>query len=263
MILLHSKDLVLGTWSQIASPEIIDIVGAAGFAFTIIDCEHGYFGLETAENLIRACNAARIAPWVRAPKLDPQFIGKALDCGAQYIVVPGISSGEQAAEAVAAGRFAPDGTRGACPCVRAGGHYIRDWKAYVRQQHAETGIIALVETRAGLDDFDRIIATPGLAGLLIGPFDLSVSLGFEGDYLHPDVQLAVGSMITRAQAHGVPVIMPVFSPDIDRARAQLGKWQGFGLNLFVVGTDKILIADQMVRYSGVLSGSGAGSRPGL
>jgi 4-hydroxy-2-oxoheptanedioate aldolase len=263
MTLLHSQDLVLGTWSQIASPEIIDIVGAAGFAFTIIDCEHGYFGLETAENLIRACNAARIAPWVRAPKLDPQFIGKALDCGAQYIVVPGISSGEQAAEAVAAGRFAPDGTRGACPCVRAGEHYIRDWKAYVRRQHAQTGIIALVETRAGLEDFDRIIATPGLAGLLIGPFDLSVSLGLEGDYLHPEVQQAVRSMIARAQARQVPVIMPVFSPDIDRAKAQLDQWQELGLNLFVVGTDKILIADQMARYTGALSGQAGGSNKGL
>lgn len=263
MDLLRSENLVLGTWSQIASPEVIDIVGASGFAFTIIDCEHGYFGLETAENLIRACNAARIAPWVRAPKLDPQFIGKALDCGAQYVVVPGISSGEQAAEAVAAGRFAPVGTRGACPCVRAGDHYIRDWKAYARRQHAETGVIALVETRAGLDDFDRIIATPGLAGLLVGPFDLSVSLGLEGDYLHPTVQDAVRSMIARAREHGVPVIMPVFSPDLDRAKGQLDQWRDQGLTVFVVGTDKILLADQMTRYTEYLSGKSQHPMVGL
>lgn len=261
MSILDSGTLTLGTWSQLASAEVIDIVGASGFAFTIIDCEHGYFGMETTENLIRACNAARISPWVRAPKLDPHFIGKALDCGAHYIVVPGISSGEQAAEAVAAGRFAPEGTRGACPCVRAGDHYIRDWKAYVAQQRIATGIVALVETKSGLDDFDRIIATPGLAGLLVGPFDLSVSLGYEGDYLNPVVQDAVQSMIRRAQEHRVPVIMPVFSPDIERARSQLDHWRGAGIDVFVVGTDKILMADQMSKYTSAFSGRSA--RAGL
>jgi 4-hydroxy-2-oxoheptanedioate aldolase len=86
--------------------------------------------------------------------------------------------------------------------------------------------------------------------LLIGPFDLSVTLGHEGDYVHPEVQQAVRSMIARAQARQMPVIMPVLSPDLGKACAQLEQWQGLGLNLFVVGTDKILIADQMARYAG-------------
>ena len=246
--LFNPDRLTLGTWSQIASAEIIDMVGLAGFEFTIVDCEHGYFGLETAENLLRACKAAGVAPWVRAPMLDPVFIGKALDCGATMVVVPGIASAEDAARAVAAGRFAPEGTRGACPCVRAGGHYIRDWKGYVGRQRCETGIALLVETKAGVADFERIAATEGVAAFILGPFDLSVSMGLEGDYLHHAVQEAVGRMVRLAKAANVPVVVPVFSPDIAAARSQMESWQKLGVSTFVVGTDKILICDQFTRY---------------
>ena len=243
---------VLGTWSQVASPELIDMLGEAGFAFTIIDVEHGYFGLETAENLFRACKAAGLEPWVRVPTLDPVLIGKALDCGARSVVVPGIASAEAARQAVAAGRFAPEGTRGACPCVRAGGHFIRDWDAYVHRQHTQTGVVLLVETAAGVAAFDDIIATGGVQSILLGPFDLSVSLEHGGDYQHPAVQEALLSMHQRAATRGLEVIVPVFSPDLADARAQLAAWRERGVRRFVVGTDKILISDQFARYRAAL-----------
>ncbi len=243
----------LGTWSQIASAEVIDMVGLAGFRFTIIDIEHGYFGLETAENLIRACDAAGVEPWLRVPSLDPVTIGKALDCGARRIVVPGIASAVQAAAAVAAGRYGPEGTRGACPCVRSGGHYIRDWRAHVARSHAETGIVLLVESLAGFEAFDAIVATPGLQGMMLGPFDLSVSMGHEGDYRHPDVQDALRSMLARARAHGVEVTVPVFAPELPAAGAQIRDWEALGVTRFVVGTDKILIVDQFTRTVAALA----------
>lgn len=249
---LLSNRLVLGTWSQIASPEIVDIIGLSGYDFAIVDVEHGFFGLETAENLFRACDSVNLTPWVRAPALDRFFIGKALDSGARIVVVPGIASAEDAAAAVAASRFAPEGSRGACPCVRAGGHFIRDWSGYVRRQRSETGVALLVETREGLDDFDRIASTEGVSAFVIGPFDLSVSLGLEGDYLAPIVQEAVASMVRRAREAGVPVVMPVFSPDLVAARAQIADWWEKGIRIFVVGTDKILIADQFLRYGSAL-----------
>lgn len=243
----------LGTWSQVASPEVVDMVGQAGFGFTIIDVEHGYFGMETAENLIRACDAAGIEPWLRVPSLDPVMIGKALDCGARRIVVPGVSSAAQAAAAVAAGRYGPDGTRGACPCVRAGGHYIRDWRAHVARTHADTGIVLLVESVAGHEAFDAIVATPGLQGLMLGPFDLSVSMGLEGDYRHRAVQDALRSMLARARARGIEVTIPVFAPELPAATAQMREWAALGVERFVVGTDKILIVDQFSRYVSALA----------
>jgi 4-hydroxy-2-oxoheptanedioate aldolase len=250
---LLSKGSSLGTWSQIASAEIIDMLGAAGLDFTIIDCEHGAFGIETAENLFRACDANGIAPLVRAPSADPVFVGRALDAGAAAVVVPGIATAAQAAAMVAAGRFAPEGTRGACPCVRAGGHYITDWRGYVGSQGRETGVMALVETAEGLSNIDAICATQGLLALVIGPFDLSVSLGHQGDYRHADVQAAIGRMLVAAAAARLPVIAPIFNPDIAEAKKQQQEWRARGVRHFVVGTDKIIFADAAARYGKALA----------
>lgn len=243
----------VGTWSQIASEEVIDMLGAAGLDFTIVDTEHGAFGIETAERLIRACDANGIVPLVRIARPDPFLVGQALDAGAAAVVAPRVESAEAARTLVAATRYAPDGTRGACPCVRAGGHFIRDWPAHVRASRSD-GLVALVETRDGLDDIEAICAVEGLAALLIGPFDLSVSLGHAGDYLHPEVDGAVARMLAAARAAALPVIAPVFDPDPVRARAQRDRWAERGARAFVVGTDKIVFADAVARYRAALAG---------
>jgi 4-hydroxy-2-oxoheptanedioate aldolase len=250
---LLAKGSSLGTWSQIASAEVIDMLGAAGLDFTIVDCEHGAFGIETAENLFRACDANAIAPVVRAPLADPAFVGRALDAGAAAVIIPGMRDAAQAAAMVAASRFAPEGTRGACPCVRAGGHYISDWRGYVGQQSRDTGVMALVETAEGLANIEAICAVEGLLALVIGPFDLSVSLGHQGDYRHAGVQAAVERMLAAARAATLPVIAPIFNPDIAEARRQQQEWRAKGVRHFVVGTDKIIFADAVARYRQALA----------
>jgi 4-hydroxy-2-oxoheptanedioate aldolase len=245
---LIARGSSLGTWSQIASAEVIDMLGAAGFDFTIIDCEHGAFGIETAEMLIRACDANGIVPVVRAPSPDPAFVGKALDASAAAVLMPQVASADQAHAAVAAGRFAPAGTRGACPCVRAGGHFITDWRAYVGAQTRETGVMALVETAEGLANIEAICAVEGLLALVLGPFDLSVSLGFEGDYRRDEVQAALQRMLTAAKANNLPVIAPIFNPDAAEAKRQQDGWRALGASHFVIGTDKIIFADAAARY---------------
>jgi 4-hydroxy-2-oxoheptanedioate aldolase len=237
----------LGTWTQVAAPELVDILGDAGLDFTIVDCEHGAFGIAQAEGLFRACDAAGLVPLARAPSLDPGWIGRALDAGAEAVVVPGIAGAEQAARAVAATRFAPEGLRGACPCVRAGGHFIRDWRAHAEAARAK-GVIALVETAEGLDEVEAICATPGLLALLVGPFDLSVSLGLAGDYRDPRVEAAMDRMAAAARANGLPLIAPVFDPDPEEARRQKAGWIARGAGLFAVATDKIFFSSVVRRY---------------
>jgi len=251
--ILNAPQGAFGTWTQIASPELLDMLGTAHFDFTIIDAEHGSFGFETVEALIRGCRANGLAPLVRVPSIDAVWIGKCLDMGAAAIVVPGIASADDAQRAIAATRFAPQGTRGACPCVGAGDHYITDWPAFRMRQHADPGVIALVETQAGLDAIDAICACPGLRALLIGPFDLSVSLGFDGNYQAPVVRDAIETMITAAHRHALSVMMPVFSPETASARRQVDDWRGRGVRLFVVGTDKILISAQFTSYLAALN----------
>lgn len=252
--LLEGTRDVYGTWSQMAAPEAIDILGAAGLDFTIIDAEHGSFGMEAVENLVRSCNAADLVALVRVPTAEQMHITRALDAGAAGVVVPGIDSAEDARRAIEAGCFAPSGGRGACPCVRAGGHWVEDWPAYVRRCEADTGIVVLAETPGALADIDAICALRGLRAVMIGPFDLAVAMGFRGDYRHPAVSDALQRIASTAQSHGVPVMVPVFAPELDEARRQADAWRARGVRIFALGTDKILLHSQCTRLvSGLVS----------
>ncbi len=255
--LLADPVTTLGTWSQIAAPEMVDLIGLNGFRFTIIDCEHGYFGMETAENLARAADAVGIAALVRVPKNDPVLIMKALDAGIRHVVVPNVASAVEAELAVAATRFGPTGLRGACPCCRSGGHFIRSWRDYVAAEEARVGAVALVESEAGFENFVEIAAVEGLTAIMIGPFDLSVSMGLEGNWRDPRVLDAVRSMIAQAIEAGQQVIMPVFAPDPDECANLIATYRALGVTSFVIGSDKILVAEAFARWTQTLSKEGA------
>lgn len=256
--LLAKEGPIIGTWSQIASPDVVEIMGHSGFDFTIIDMEHTSFGFETAEMLVRACDAVGMAPLVRLPRNDRADITRALDIGAAGIVVPGIGSVAEAKAAIEATRFEPVGTRGACPFIRAGHHFVRDWDAYSRRAEAETGAIILVEEQGVVSELEAIASLPGLTCLFIGPFDLSVSLGFKGDTLHPEVLSTIEQMVEVGLRAGVPVMMPLFVPDLAEASKQMERWLESGVRLFTVGGDKILLSDYCTRYiASLTSTSGA------
>ncbi|WP_299734502.1 aldolase/citrate lyase family protein [uncultured Roseobacter sp.] len=252
--LLARDQTTLGTWTQIAAPELIDLIGLNGFSFTIIDCQHGPFGIRTAERLARAADANDVACAVRLPDNDPVQIMKALDAGIRHVVIPNLETAEAVERAIAATRFGPHGLRGACPCCRSGGHFIRNWSDYVAAEEARVGAIALVETAKGVENIEAIVRVQGLTALMCGPFDLSVSMGFHGDWRAAEVSEAVEHMVGTAVAAGVPVMMPVFSPDKDEAKNLIEHWRGRGVATFVIGSDKILIADAFAQWTGSLAG---------
>lgn len=245
--LLSRPGRVLGTWTQIASGDVIDALGHAGFDFTIIDCEHGAFGIETAENLIRMCEANGVAPLVRVPRGDLTAIYKALDAGAAGVLVPSVESVEEADRAIAMSMFAPVGTRGACPIVRSARHSAMAWREFTARQ-ARNGIVLMIETRKGVDACEAICKLSGLKALLIGPFDLSVSMGLQGDYQHSDVMAAIHRLIAAARGSNVPVIMPVFAPEEKELRAQIQQWTAQGIRHFAIGADKIIVTRAFGRY---------------
>lgn len=246
---LHSKAVSLGTWSQIAAPEIIDLIGLNGFSFSIIDCQHAPIGVESAERLSRACRANGIAPLVRVPTGDPVQIMQMLDLGIPHVVVPDIATKADAERIVAATRYGPTGLRGACPCVGSAGHFTRDWPAYVATEEARVGAIALVETHQGLENFGDIAAVADLAAIMIGPFDLAVSMGFNGDWRKREVSDAVTDMVKAAVANDQSVMMPVFSSEPSECRDLMEAYRAMGVSTFIIGSDKILIADAFEKWT--------------
>jgi 4-hydroxy-2-oxoheptanedioate aldolase len=164
--------------------------------------------------------------------------------------VPAVASAEDAARAVAATRFAPEGLRGACPCVRSGGHFVRDWRDYAAREQARTGVVALVESVDGMIEIEAIAATSGLSALMAGPFDLSVSMGLNGDWRADAVRDALNRLVAAGRDRGLPVIMPVFSPDPAECRDLVGTWSERGVSCFMLGSDKILIANTFSQWIG-------------
>ena len=247
--LLRTKETVLGTWSQIASPEVVDLIALNGFSFSIIDCQHAPIGIGAAENLARACRANGIEPLARVPTGEPSVIMQMLDAGIPHVVVPDVASKSDAERIVAATRYGPQGLRGACPCVRSAGHFTRNWPDYVAAEEARVGAIALVETEQGLEHFADIAAVSDLTAIMIGPFDLAVSMGLNGNWRAPEVAEAVTGMVDLAVANGQSVMMPVFSSDPGECQELISGYRKMGVSTFIIGSDKILIADSFEKWT--------------
>ena len=182
---LRSGPPIVATFSMIASPIVVELLAKAGFDAVVLDTEHGPIGPESLNALVPACRAAGIAPIVRVRRNEASLIGGALDVGAAAVLVPQIGSAAEAADAVAASRFGPGGHRGTNPYVRAAGYAAgADWFA---RANAESAVLLMVEGTAGIAALPRILETPGLDAIFIGPFDLSQALGVPGQVEHPDV----------------------------------------------------------------------------
>lgn len=239
---------LLGTWTQFADADTLDLLAAAGYDFTIIDLEHGAFGLERAVTLVRGCEAAGLVALARVPRGDHALAGRLLDAGLAGIVAPGVETAQEAHDWVRALRFGPQGTRGACPIVRAAGHSATPWRD-VADRQSRVGLVLLVESGPGIEAAEAIAATPGIDGLMVGPFDLSVSLGLGGDVGAAPVQAGIARVIGAAQAAGVAPWLPVFSPDVDLLERTVDAWAARGVRHYAVGADKIFFASAARRFA--------------
>ncbi len=209
-----------GAAVQLACPDIVEIAGYTGFDFAWIDAEHGGFDLGDIRNLIRAADAAQIDSIVRVPNHEPTFIQRVLDMGASGVMVPRISTVEQGCAVVAASRYAPAGTRGACPCGRAFSHRMQDPATELDHADREVLVFGIIEDPTGVKNVEAIAHGCGFAGLLFGPFDLSIELGLRGDIVHPDVTAMRKRVVEATRAAGIEVFSAnaAWEPDLQGAR---------------------------------------------
>ncbi|MEF2553140.1 aldolase/citrate lyase family protein [Aurantimonas sp. A2-1-M11] len=236
---------VIGTWAQMKSPEFCELATRAGFDFIIIDMEHGSFGIEGAVEMIRAVEANGGVPVVRVPDHTSTNIFKVLDAGAMGVLVPNVSTADQARSIVEAASYGPKGKRGACPCTRGTGHGVDDWRGYLGWTRENVFVSALIETPEGVENFDDIVSVPGINFVTLGPFDLAQALGYEGEYGHPDVQGRLEDLARRAVSKGVGVMAASFESDPKGVRDDFDRWVGHGVNVIVISSDRFFLASGM------------------
>lgn len=200
---LEAGERAFGSTIQFPYPEIVEVVGYTGFDYAWLDAEHGTMDLSQIAELIRAADASGVDSIVRVPDQNTAFIGRVLDAGATGIMVPHVDSVSVAEAVVAATKFSPRGTRGACPSVRWLGHLTDDWGADYRRADQDTLVFGLIEDVKGVEDVEAIARVPGLDGLVFGPFDLAMELGCEGEINHPDVVAMHDKVVNAARAAGI------------------------------------------------------------
>ncbi|MEQ8346421.1 MAG: aldolase/citrate lyase family protein [Sneathiellaceae bacterium] len=256
---IAEQGMAFGTWIQMNAPEAAELAAAAGLDFVIVDMEHGSFGIAEAAGLIRAVQAGGAAPLVRVPDHDPTGLLKVLDAGAAGVLVPGVETAAQAAAIVAATRFAPDGTRGACPCTRATWHGLVDWPDHLAWAQANILTLLIVESLEGVRNFEEILAVPGIFAIGIGMFDLAQAMGHGGDFTHPAVQAELARLSGQARAAGIEVFSATFDATPGTVTAAARHWRGLGARLFAASADRMMLAAGYRAVTAALAESG---RPG-
>ena len=232
---LRRGETLLGTIVSLPSPEAVEIAGLSGYDFLLLDMEHGPITVHVLEGLVRACRAVNAVPLARVPQDHPKTILRALDVGCVGVMVPQVESPQQAAAAVAATKYAPEGMRslaGATPAAWWGKVPLPD---HVKTSNEITMNVLQIETRRGLEAVEAIARTPGLDVLFIGPSDLSMNLGHPGALTHPDVQAAIRRIIRAGRDAGVPVgILALTADDVRTYRA-------LGATMFMDGLSRTFL----------------------
>ena len=206
---LEHGNCVIGTWCQTGNLVAAEIMAAAGFDFVAADMEHAAIGTGEFAAFCRAVRDKSV-PMARVSENAVMPIRKALDCGAGGVIVPLVSSKEDAERAVRAAKYPPQGIRGFA-FVQANG-WGEAFDRYAACANEEISVIVMIETKAGVEHIDEILGVEGVDGVLIGPYDLSGSYGVVGQTNHPLVDQARDKVLQackrQCKAAGQHIVLP-------------------------------------------------------
>lgn len=235
---LRAGEHQLGIWNTVGGNTVPELLGGAGFDWVLIDCEHAPVeAVEVLPALQAIAGNGASSAVVRPAANDPVYFKRLLDMGAQTLLVPYVQTAEEAAAAVSAMRYGPQGIRGMAGMTRATRYgQVED---YYEKAIEELCLVVQVETALGLKNLKAIAQTDGVDAIFIGPSDLSASMGHPGQVNHPEVLSAIHDAMALLQDLEVPVGIMALDPD--RARDFIAR----GSLFTAVGVDLVLLAQSL------------------
>lgn len=216
---LQKNEVSLGSWITLGNNAIAEIMAKANFDWLVIDLEHSVINIDVAGDLIRTIDLCGVTPLVRLTSNDENQIKRVMDAGSHGIVVPMVNTPEEAKYAVAATRYAPAGSRGV-GLARAQGYGV-DFQKYLKWQSDSSVVIVQIEHKDAIDNLNDILEVPGVDGFIIGPYDLSCSMGIPGEFEHPDFIAAVDKIRNIGQKLGCPSGIHIVEPDMHRLKQSI------------------------------------------
>jgi 2-keto-3-deoxy-L-rhamnonate aldolase RhmA len=242
---LQKRETTIGSWITLGHTSIVEIMAKAGFKWLVVDMEHSVITLDMAQQLIQGMEGCGVIPLVRVGENSPNIIKRVMDAGACGVIVPMVNTQEQAEAAVRAVKYPPDGTRGV-GLARAQG-YGASFDEYAASVNKDSVVIAQVEHIDAVNNLESILTVEGIDGCIIGPYDLSGSLGVPGNFDHPDVLAALRKVEQTCQKRKVALGMHVIQPDyrlVMEKVAQGYSFIGFSLDILFLGNS---CREQMIR----------------
>ena len=207
---LSQCELTIGSWITLGHPSIAEIMASAGFDWLVLDAEHSVLELSEIQTLIQVLDGRQCPAIVRLTSNHPDQIKRVMDAGATGVMVPMIKSAEDATAAVSSVYYPPSGNRGV-GLARAQG-YGASFPAYKQWLQDNAVVIVMIEHIEAVKNIDAILAVANVDAYIIGPYDLSGSMGRPGELDHPDVQAAIEQVLLAGLRHrkagGIHVIEP-------------------------------------------------------
>ena len=224
----------IGLWSTLCSPVSAELVAYSGFDWLLFDSEHSPVEIAGLLPLMQAASSGTAAAVVRVAWNDSVLIKRALDIGAQSLLIPFVQNAQEAQAAVAACHYPPEGIRGVSGVTRA--TRFGRVTGYPGKAGKEICVLVQLETITALEHLEDIAATPGLAGLFIGPADLAASMGFLGRPDAPEVQEVLRESVKRIKTAGLPAGILATNP------TDANRYLEWGYTFVAAGVDASLLA---------------------
>lgn len=236
---LNNGETVLGCSLQVyRSPEVARTFAAAGFDYVFIDMEHGSFNLETVHDIIVASKLSGITPIVRVVELQYGLCSRLLDQGAQGIILPRVEDPAILEDALSWLRYPPIGKRGYGINATMIEYESAGLPAVVEHQNSQVLAVVQFESAAAIERADELLSVPGLDVVMVGPADLSISLGVAGDWEHPLLIDAIQHIIEKCNRWGV--VPGIQTRGLSMAKA----WAGRGMRFIGVGAEHVLLLEK-------------------
>ena len=234
-------------FGQLRSQDVVRILSAAGFHWAFVDTEHGGFDLETVQDICRIAATTEFCPNIRVAELQYSLVTRALDCGAQGIMFPRVESPALLEQAISWTKFPPDGVRGFGLTPIQVDHEPVTIPQIIAHRNANTMVVLQIETRRAVEARDELLSVKGIDAVMIGPADLSVSLGVPGEFQHPSMVEAMEKVRDSCIARGI-------APGTQtRAIPQAKFWRERGMRFLGCSNDTSMLYERAIEIARELS----------
>ena len=247
--LLVSKSTTVGTWVTLYSNEYAELMGGFDFDWLTIDMEHSCMSLGNIQQLVRTIRGKNKPVLVRVDQNNPNTIKRVMDTGPDGVIVPMVKTKEDAERAVASVKYPPKGFRGV-GYARAQGYGL-SFNEYKQWLAKESIVIAIIEHIDAIENLEEILSVEGIDASMIGPYDLSGSLGYPGEFDRPDVKKLLNKYLKVCKKLNKPAGYHVVNPDLK----ELNRKKKEGFQFLAFGTDALFfsqgVKDQMGKMCGL------------